>query len=207
MLRITSVLFAAALLVQPLTQTAGASVMYTWHQTAASENMAGPMSLQLVFSDAAVAAGKLKLDFEAACNLDQCIYPQNSLLSLKFWLNEDNGDGTFSQLNRIDFHHRRYPQYGSDSIKLDLDFLPNGLMSGFILANDTNSHFIMQSIGTSFTMLETRSDAGPCGEMDVTCYGEQGELRAQIPEPSSAAIAGLGLVAAWFGRRRRKAPR
>ena len=204
MLRITSVLFAAALLGQPLTQTAQAGVLYTWHQSAASESMAGPMHLEMVFSDAAVKAGNLKLDFEAACYLDQCIYPQNSLLSLKFWLNEDNGDGTFNQLNHIDFHHRRYPQYGSDSIKLDVNFLPNGMLSGSILANDTNSHFIMESIGTAFQMLDTRSDAGPCGQLDVSCYGELGELRVQVPEPSSAAIAGLGLLAAWFGRRRRR---
>ncbi len=205
MLRITSsVLVAAALLAQSLAQTAQAGVLYTWHQTAASENMAGPMKLEMVFSDAAVKAGKLKLDFEAACYLDQCIYPQNSLLSLKFWLDGENGDGTYTRLNYIDFHYRTYPQYGSDSIKLDLNFLPNGMLSGFILANDTNSHFIMQSTGTSFEMLDTRSDVGPCGEMDVSCYGELGELRAQIPEPSSAAIAGLGLLAAWFGRRRRR---
>lgn len=205
MLRITSsLLVAAALLAQPLVQTAQAGVLYTWHQTAASENMAGPMKLEMVFSDAAVKAGKLKLDVEAACYLDQCIDPQNSLLSLKFWLDGDNGDGTYTRLNYIDFHYRTYPQYGSDSIKLDLNFLSNGMLSGSILANDTNSHFIMQSTGTSFEMLDTRSDFGPCGEMDVSCYGELGELRAQIPEPSSAAIAGLGLLAAWFGRRRRR---
>jgi len=204
MLRITSVLFAAALLAQPLAQTAQASVLYTWHQSAASENMAGPMHLEMVFSDAAVKAGNLTLDFEANCNFDQCTYPQDSLLSLKFWLNQDNGDGTFNKLNHIDFDHRREPQYGSDSIQLDVNFLPNGLLSGSILANDANSHFIMQSIGTVFQMLDTRSDVGPCGEMDVTCYGELGELRAEVPEPSSAAIAGLGLLAAWFGRRRRR---
>jgi hypothetical protein len=200
MLRITSVVFAAALLAPP----AEADVMYTWHQTAASENMAGPMSLEMVFSDAAVKAGQLTLDFEAGCGIGQCLYPQDSLLSLKFWLNEDKGDGTFRRLNYIDFQYLTYPQYGSDAISLDLNFLANGRLSGSILVNDANSYFIMQSFGTTFQMLETRSDFGPCGEMDVTCYGEEGELRAEVPEPSSAAIAGLGLLAAWFGRRRRR---
>lgn len=205
MLRITSsVLFATALLAQPLTQTAQAAVLYTWHQTAASENMAGPMNLEMVFSDAAVKAGKLSLDFETSCYLYKCNHPQNSLLSLKFWLDADDGDGTTYPLNYIDFHHRKQPNHGPNFFKIDLDFLPNGKLSGFILANDTNSHFIMQSTGTLFEMLDTRSDAGPCGQLEDGCYGELGELRAQIPEPSSAAIAGLGLLAAWFGRRRRR---
>lgn len=205
MLRMTtSVLFAAALLAQPLAQTAQAGVLYTWHQTAASENMAGPISLEMEFSDAAVKAGNLQLDFEASCSIDQCVDPQDSLLSLKFWLNGVRADGSVKRLNYIDFDYRTNPRYGLDKIVLDLNFLPNGKLSGFILADDANSYFIMQSTGTSFEMLETRSDVGPCGEMDVTCYGELGELRTEVPEPSSAAIAGLGLLAAWFGRRRRR---
>jgi hypothetical protein len=204
MLRITSVLLTAALLAQPLVNDAQASVLYTWHQTAASENMPTGMNLEMVFSDAAVKQGKLKLDVETSCYNDLCIDPQNSLLSLKFWYQQDNGDGTFSRNNYINYHYRSYPHYGADMVRLNLDFLSNGMLSGSILANDTNTHIIMESVGSSFEMIDMRSDVGPCGDMDVYCYGEVGELRVEVPEPSSAAIAGLGLLAAWFGRRRRR---
>jgi len=198
MLRITSVLFAAALLAQPVQ----AGVMYSWHQTAASDTMPKGMNLELVFSDKAVAQGSLKLDFETACWIGECYDPQDSLLSLRYWIDED-GDGT--RRNYINYGYRSMPQSGfGDRIMLDLSFLPGGYLSGSLLANDTNSDFEMKSNGSTFELLVARSDEGPCSFFGPPCSGELGQLRAEVPEPSSAAIAGLGLLAAWFGRRRRR---
>jgi hypothetical protein len=194
MLRITSVLFAAALLAQP----AEAGVMYKWHQTAASDTMPKGMTMELYFSDAAVQQGSLKLDIETQCWIGDCYDPQDSLLSLRFWVEEN-------QQSYMHYGYRKKPHYGyGETISLELNFLPGGLLSGWIRANDTNSDFWMQSIGSTFTMTEFRSDEGICTREFEFCSGESGQLRAEVPEPSSAAIAGLGLLAAWFGRRRRR---
>lgn len=201
MLRITSMLFAAALLAQP----AEAGVMYSWHQTAASDTMPPGMNLELVFSDQAVKQGKLKLDIFASCAQGgSCYDGQDSLLSLRYWFDRDYGGASPSRINYIDYGYRSRPQYYSDTISLDLTFLPDGLLSGSISANDTNSDFRMASTGSIFMVNRAASDEGPCGFAPAQCSGELGQLRAEVPEPSSAAIAGLGLLAAWFGRRRRR---
>ena len=125
----------------------------------------------------------------------------DSLLALRFWLDPE-GDGTHSSYSN--YGYRSMPQSGmGDSIKLNLSFMPGGLLSGSIWANDTSSGLFMQSEGTTFEMVSTSSGGGPCSFHFPSCSGELGELRAEIPEPSSAAIAGLGLLAAWFSRRRR----
>jgi len=197
MLRITSVLFAAALLAQPVQ----AGVMYSWHQTAASDSMPAGLNMELVFSDKAVDKGSLNLDIATDCQNGSCYDWQDSLLSLRFWFDPE-GDGT--RTSYINYGYRSMPQSGmGDSIKLNLSFVPGGLLSGSIWANDTSSDLFMQSEGTTFEMVSTSSDGGPCSFDFPSCSGELGELRAEIPEPSSAAIAGLGLLAAWFGRRRR----
>lgn len=201
MLRITSVLFAAALLAQP----AEAGVMYKWHQTSASEMMPAGMHLELEFSDAAVKQGRLNLDIDTACWMGECIDPQDSLLALRFWFNEAGEDGGVIRRSYINYRYREWPQNGyGDTISLDLTFMPGGLLSGSVRANDTNSDFWVQSAGSTFEVIRTASDGGPCSFEYPECSGELGQLRAEVPEPSSAAIAGLGLLAAWFGRRRRR---
>jgi len=196
MVRLTSVLFAAALLAQPVQ----AGVMYSWHQTAASNTMPAGMNMELVFSHQAVARGKLRLDIDTDCGYGACFDPQASLLALRFWFDGDGGRRSY-----INYGYRSMPQSGiGDSIELDLQFMAGGLLSGSIYANDTNSDFRLQSAGTVFELMSTNSDGGPCSFDFASCGGELGELRAAIPEPSSAAIAGLGLLAAWFGRRRRR---
>jgi len=202
MLRLSSMLFAAAMLAQP----AQAGVMYSWHQTAASPSMPSGLNLELEFSEAAVQQGKLRLDIRADCHQGYCYDGQDSLLALRYWFDVDNGDGTTTRANYIDYGHQSAPKYYSDSIVLDLDFMPGGLLSGWIVANDSNTDFELASSGAAFTVVRTGSDEGPCDGSIPVCSGELGELRidsAQIPEPSSAAIAGLGLLAAWFARRRR----
>jgi len=201
MFRMTSVLFAAALLAQP----AEAGVMYTWHQTAASDSMPAGLNLELMFSEAAVREGSLKLDIFASCEYGgSCYDGQRSLLSLRYWFDADNGAAGPDRFNYIRYGYRSKPQYWGDTISLDLNFLPNGMLSGSLAANDGVSDFAMVSDGTSFMVTRAASDEGPCTYDIAQCSGELGELRAQVPEPSSAAIAGLGLLAAWFGRRRRR---
>lgn len=205
MLRISTLIFAAALLAQP----AQAGVVYTWQQVQASSVMPTGLNLELVFSDKAVASGGVSLDFHNECyGGPPCYNPQDSLLSLRYWYEQTLGDGSVREYNLIQFGHRDQPRYFGDAIRMEIAFLAGGLLSGQIEANDGNSDFIMDSDGSLFNLLLTRSDEGnPCGlEAPEICGGELGRLQAtgtvnEVPEPSSLFLAGAGLLAAWFGRR------
>lgn len=205
MLRISTLIVAAAMLAQP----AQAGVVYTWQQVQASSTMPTGLNLELVFSDKAVASGSVSLDFHNDCyGGPPCYNPQDSLLSLRYWFEHKMGDGSVREYNLIQFGHRDQPRFWGDMIRMDIRFLEGGLLSGGIQANDGNSDFVMQSDGSLFNLVRTSSDEGnPCGlAYPDICGGELGQLQAtgtvnEVPEPSGVFLAGAGLLAAWFGRR------
>ncbi|WP_137173952.1 PEP-CTERM sorting domain-containing protein [Massilia sp. HP4] len=198
MLRFTPLLFAAALLAQP----AEAAVTYTWQQIDASSAMPANLNLRLVFSDNAVRQGKLTLDIMNDCNYGgSCDFEQDSLLSLHYWYGAK--DAPQKGVNLIDFGYRSKPKMFHDHIALDLTFLPDGMLSGWISANNGESDFAMESVGSLFTVSVARSDQPDgCGMEFPECAGSTG-LLVEVPEPSSAALAGLGVLAGWFARRRK----
>jgi len=208
MLRFTPLLFAAALLAQP----AQAAVTYSWQQVAVSDSMPPGLNLELVFSDAAVAAGSLELDFKNLCDLGEpCLDPQDSLLSLRYWYEEPfSGD---YRHNYIDYAIGQLPQQYYDQIRLNVTFLPGGLLGGTIFATDGNSHFDMASAGSLFTVLNAHSDEPfGCAFDRPACSGSTGLLtsapnQGEVPEPSSVMLAGLGLGAVWLASRRRRPAR
>lgn len=209
MLRTTTLLLAAAL----MAQSAQAGVLYTWQQVQPSTVMPANVNLEMVFSDKAIASGHVSLDFQNGCYSDEasCFDPQSSLLSLRYWFEWTSPSGATIKYNLIQFDHRVLPRYWSDTVKMDISFLDGGLLSGNIFVSDTNTDFQMDSNGSLFNLVTTNSDEGsPCGlSTRPDCGGELGLLRAtanvaEVPEPATPAIAGLGLLAAWFARRRRR---
>lgn len=177
---------------------AQADVIYSWHETQSSPNMPSDIRLELVFSDAAVAAGTLALGINNLCRDPGCIDPQTSLLSLRYSVEDGNGSR-----NVIDFQAGAAPKMFGDRIWLWVDFLPGGFLSGEIRANNGESDFHIASEGRTFTLLAARSDQGPCG-MSLECYGTQGVLMqavpASVPEPASWLVFGAGALAALSAR-------
>lgn len=203
MLRITPLLFAAALLAQP----AQAAVTYTWKDVDAASSMPAGLNLELVFSDAAVEKGHLALDFvNMLDNGEDGLFQQDSLLSLRYWYEPVAGG---PQYNYLSYGNKALPQYYRDHIEIDVTFLPGGLLSGSIFAIDDNSDFRIESVGSLFTVIRAHSDepVGCAADRDP-CSGSTGMLvtsaQGEVPEPSSMALAGLGLFAAWGARRRKR---
>ena len=190
-------LFSAALLAQP----AQAGVTYVWQQVEASSSMPPNLNLELVFSHAAIKQGSLRLDILNDCNANHCDFTNRGLLSLRYWYGEP--DAPELGVNLIDYRYDRVSRFGIDIIRLNMTFLPGGLLSGSLYANNSDSDFGMASVGPLFRVGRASSDQGEgCGFEYPECSGATGLLVA-VPEPSSAALAGLGLLAAWSVRRRK----
>lgn len=202
MLRIIPLLFAAALLAQP----AQAAVTYTWKDVTPASSMPAGLNLELVFSDAAVKQGSLSLDFiNYAHDGEEGLFQQDSLLSLRYWYEPIAGG---PQLNYLSYDNQALPQYYRDHIEIDVTFLPGGFLGGSIFAIDDNSEFRIRSEGSLFTVIRAHSNEPYGCEYEAEpCSGSTGLLvaasQAEVPEPSSIALAGLGLLAAWLARRRK----
>lgn len=204
----TVLLLAAAALALP----AQAAVTYSWQQVSASTSMPTGLNLELAFSEEAVAAGTLSLNIRNECDIGPpCIDPQSSLLSLRYWFDDPYISG---QHNLIDYGYRTPPRSYYDRVVVDLTFLSGGLLGGSIFASDGNSDFRMVSQGALFSVTDANSDEPfGCGVQYPQCSGATGMLMAaaqeavEVPEPATCAIVGLGLVAAWFARRRQRPAR
>lgn len=202
------VAFLAATLALPVQ----AAVTYSWQQVSASSAMPTGLNLELAFSEQAVAAGALSLNIRNECDIGPpCLDPQSSLLSLRYWFDHPTVSG---QHNLIDYGYLTPPRNYYDRIVMDLTFLPGGLLGGSIFASDGNSDFRMASQGALFSVIDANSDEPfGCGLQYQNCSGATGMLVAAareavaVPEPATGAIVGLGLVAAWCARRRRRPAR
>ena len=198
-----------ALLAATLTLPVQAAVTYSWQQVSASSAMPTGLNLELAFSDDAVAAGALSVNIRNECDIGPpCLDPQSSLLSLRYWFDHPTVSG---QHNLIDYGYLTPPRNYYDRVVMDLTFLPGGLLGGSIFASDGNSDFRMASQGALFYVIDANSDEPfGCGLQYPNCSGASGMLVAAareaiaVPEPATGAIVGLGLVAAWYARRRRR---
>jgi hypothetical protein len=184
--------------------TAGhADVMYEWqgNEDATPYNIA----MRMVFTDGAVASGSASVTGYGAL-------PPDSPLLL-FYYQMPNA------ASPVSFAPSPVPVWSDNVFSMNVTFLADGTLSGSLYANDTASHIRLASSGNLFTVVSANSDAGMTGAgcaPGSNCAGATGTFRrvgtaapeavAEVPEPGSLALFGLGLLAAArVGRRSRKA--
>lgn len=202
----TTLLSALALLT--FTHAAShADVIYDW--TSRDANLPQGISLSLVFTDAAVAAGAAGLGVPAGDYNDS--YPASPLVSLTYSAPGINTmvyrplDGKFNN--------------GLGILDLSVKFTTDGYLTGWIRANDSNSSFEMRSTGNLMTVLDARSDqwmnGAGCGFDLATCNGATGFVRRSgeiksshaadvaVPEPATLGLLAAGAAAGLVLRRRK----
>lgn len=201
-MKFASKLAALALLAPSL---ASAGVIYEWR----SANLEAPygISLRMEFDEQAVRAGSLVFDVEQ--DYMAAPRPDSGLLSFSY-----SFPGAH---DAITYRPREEGfAYGWGMMNLDLIFGGDGSLSGYIHANNSSSHFVMQSQGGLFTVLDSNSDMGMPGagcEWGMSCNGATGYIRQatqlaplvqiqEVPEPASIALIGAGLIGVLAGRRR-----
>jgi hypothetical protein len=189
---------AVAIAALAIHANSSADVMYRW--ISVTDAKPADVSLTLVFSDDAVASGSFSYRLAPTRTI-------TDVPGLKYFgygvdgitpMSYTPGTQTFA--------------YGLGSLALDLRFDPAGYLTGSIAANDQNSDFAMTSTGDLFKLTAMHSDQDmvgtkfTCGTYTNTACTSTGILErmssveaaldagAQVPEPGSLALTGLGLL-------------
>ncbi|MCC2954380.1 PEP-CTERM sorting domain-containing protein [Massilia sp. IC2-477] len=111
-----------------------------------------------------------------------------------------------ANLSPMDYYPRLQPfRFGLGALDMEVKFEANGLLSGWIRANDQHSSFEMRSRRELWEVIAAESDQSMpnCGwTTNVKCQGALGKMvLTDIPEPGSIALIAAGF--AVFGIRRR----
>lgn len=191
-------LAAAGMALLPLSGNAG--VVYEWH--ALNDQVPWGITLALEFDRKTVRSGAF--DFALPYGTEKPT--RSGLLGMEYSFPSTFDEGLMHYTRKEAF------RFGIGEFRMHLRFEADGFLSGYIYANDGEHHFEMASSGTTFAILDANSDAGMdlagCGwTTEVVCAGAAGVIRqtriTQVPEPGTAALFGLGLLAAYRTGRRR----
>jgi len=194
-MNVRSCIAALGLCLLPLCSQAG--VIYEW-QPLNHETPRG-ISLALEFDEDTVRSGAFSFAITEEYDGEEN-HAAGGLLGLRYAFPDAYEPMTYSARGGFGS--------GFGTLEMEVRFEQGGFLSGFIYANDSHHHFMMNSDGRVFTVLDANSDEGmpsaDCGwTVGIDCSGATGQLkRADIPEPGSLALLGAGLLAAAALRRK-----
>ena len=193
-MNIKSYLAVVALCVIPLTSTAG--VFYHWVPT--NDGTPTNIKLELEFDKKTVKMGMMNLDFKEWEGA-----PKRGLLSMRYNFESSFHDDMYYSAKNGGF------DFQDGTMRMSMLFKDGEIASGSIAAYGFEHHLVMEAIGNrEFEVIDTDVEGGSmeCGWVTETpCGGATGYFQrvAEVPEPASFALLGLG-AAALVSTRRRK---
>ncbi|MBZ2208496.1 PEP-CTERM sorting domain-containing protein [Massilia soli] len=200
-----------ALFIALFMSSANAGPTYVWEYSSGAPG-ALPRNLQLIITFADNWSGYYK---SVACPVDvpgtiEDVCPPDPNSGIERIYASLNG----VEWNTIEVFPQSKPYSAHVDIEMSLEFLSGGLLSGSIFIDDLHSTFILDSVGSLFTVRAVGHDfgsaAGGCAGLGAfECSGATGVMRLvddpfNVPEPSSIALLGVALGGLMLGRRRSK---
>lgn len=193
----------AALLLLSLTSAASANIVYSWETLTTSSTISSAAG-RLEITDAAWASGQASYTAAPTCpSLTNCDYgnPSSPVVQFSFRVNAPNPTPADINLNFVEGTGLVFPL--NDWFRASFTIQgPTLNFDAFANTGETD----MRMVSNTITRFGSDSPFFGAACFNPGCSGAAGQwvqVQAQIPEPSSIALLGIGVLSLLYGRRTR----